>query len=92
MIEISGNIKVAPNNDTFIIQNSKIVIDSTALSLTGNSTLMAASVLAHTKQGMVLQQGYNITSLVKNTCSKQNDTSYVFSCVPFKTLQTDISE
>jgi hypothetical protein len=68
IIEISGNIKVAPNNDTYIIQNSKIVIDSTALSLNGNSTLMAASVLAHTKQGMILKEGYNITSLVKNTC------------------------
>ncbi len=57
-----------------------------------NSALIASYIQIHSDGFITTEPGANITSLVKNTCNTAINYNHLFSCIPFTTLDQEITK
>jgi hypothetical protein len=89
-VTINGNVNVSDSNFHHRY-DSKLIANTEELTMTGNSTLQSSFFFAHTKGPIRIEKGFNMTSITRQTCSAPHHIPKMFSCVPPRSLETDIT-
>jgi hypothetical protein len=89
-VTINGNINVTDRNYKSRY-DSKLIANVEMLTLTGNAVVESSFFFAHSRGPINIERGFNITSIISNTCSAEYHVPKMFSCVPHKSLQTSIT-
>jgi hypothetical protein len=91
-VSIYGNIEIARPDVEYDYTNSKVLINTESLKLSGNSSIQSAAIFAYSAGDIQLLDGFSIQSYVKGSCASLDYTPTMFTCVPMKSLGHVINE
>lgn len=89
-VTIDGNVNVT-DRDYHSRYDSKVIVNAEMLRLTGKATLETAFFFAHAHGPIWIDSGFNLTSIIKQTCSAEYHVPKMFSCIPPKALNPEIT-
>lgn len=84
-VTINGNVNVTDTNH-HKRYDSKVIADTEMLTLTGNAVVESSFFFAHSRGPVRIENGFNLTSIIRQTCSAEYHVPKMFSCVPPKSL------